>query len=160
MRFWHNARSGRHATNRRTPLDETRAVAGSYNTQHTKETDIRTPGGIRNSIRRNERPHTHASILAATWIGDLKIRHCLIQQANVLAKSFKMNDVTPVSKTRQFHSLKIYYNHNKFKYVLRDTVHDKGYILYNALFRWLRCLHKVSVGKPEGKRPLGRPRRR
>jgi len=48
-----------------------------------------------------------------------------------------MNNVTTLSKTRQFHSPNINYYHYKFKYVLRDMVHDKGYILYYTLVRWL-----------------------
>ena len=42
-------------------------------------------------------------------------------------------------------------------------------VCFNLIMRWAghvarmgegRCVHRVLVGKPEGKRPLGRPRRR
>jgi len=80
------------------------------NTKHSQETDFRTPGGTGTPNPRNEGPQTHSLVLAANRIGDLIICHCLIQQDNMRAKCFKMKDVTTLSKTRQFHSVKIKHN--------------------------------------------------
>ena len=47
--------------------------------------------------------------------------------------------------------------------VLQDlrTKHILNTSLYVENTKWnVECVHKVLVGKPEGKRPLGRPRRR
>jgi hypothetical protein len=49
--------------------DQSNANMTTHNTQHSHDTDIHAPGGVRTQIPASERPQTHALDRAATRIG-------------------------------------------------------------------------------------------
>jgi hypothetical protein len=49
------------------------------NTQHSQQTDIHAPGGIRTQILVSERPKTHVLDRAATGIGKIRIYEVKVQ---------------------------------------------------------------------------------